>query len=258
MKMAKSKVTPELVEALEPDEIASSVDSAAELATEEQLEQTTEEQLEQTTEEQLDAATIEQLDEEEAEFRALRCDMPGVKGSSSAGIIAVSVGKKPTATKNEFFRTHPTFRPTCRIVDHEVGMDKFFFAVTSDMVEPMASIGITASLYALYFTVTPRGAFRVVPVRQADGENEQHEYTRTLEVGLIDGIKGWVRVYTDRENKCYKVYPAHPGRFGEPSWPDLKPAKIFNLAFRAKGRLIDSPEHPLFKEWDASKVAGGK
>jgi hypothetical protein len=37
----------------------------------------------------------------------------------------------------------------------------------------------------------------------------------------------------------------------EPQWPDLKPAKIFRLAFRDKGRLVDSAEHPLFKKWAA-------
>jgi len=46
-------------------------------------------------------AEIEQLDDEEKEFRALRRDLPGVKGTSAAGIVTISVGKKPA--KNEFF-----------------------------------------------------------------------------------------------------------------------------------------------------------
>ena len=50
-----------------------------------------------------------------------------------------------------------------------------------------------------------------------------------------------VRLYTDLENRCYKVYPAPAGRYGEPQWPELKPAKVFRLAFRDKGRLIDDP-----------------
>jgi hypothetical protein len=49
-------------------------------------------------------AESEQLDEEEKEFRALRRDLPGVKGTSATGIVAISVGKTPS--KNEFFRTH--------------------------------------------------------------------------------------------------------------------------------------------------------
>ena len=42
-------------------------------------------------------------------------------------------------------------------------------------------------------------------------------------------------------------------RIGLPtrSGPMLKPAKIFRLAFRDKGRLIDSPEHTLFQKWAA-------
>ena len=100
-------------------------------------------------------ATEEQLDEEEREFRAMRRDLPGVKGASAAGIVAISVGKAPT--KNEFFRTHPTFRPIVPIVDHEVGMESTYFAVTADMVEPLAAIGITVTDHVLYLTVTSRG-----------------------------------------------------------------------------------------------------
>jgi AcrR family transcriptional regulator len=61
----------------------------------------------------------------------------------------------------------------------------------------------------------------------------------------------WVRLFTDQENRCYKVFPAPAGRFSDPQWPALKEAKIFRLAFRDKGRLVDSPEHPLFKKWAA-------
>ena len=61
----------------------------------------------------------------------------------------------------------------------------------------------------------------------------------------------WIRIYTDLENKCYKGFPAPVGRFGEPQFPDLKPAKVFRLAFRDRGRLIDSTQHPLFLKWAA-------
>ena len=190
-----------------------------------------------------------ELDEEEKEFRALRRDLPGVKGSSTAGIVTIAVGKAPT--KNEFFRTHPDFRPVVSLVDIEVGMEKQYFAVTSDMIEPLKQIGITVSDHTLYLTVTSGGAVRLVPVRAADEDGNQDEYTRTKEIGLIRGMQEWVRLYTDRANKAYKVYPAPAGRFGEPQFPDLTYAKIFRLAFRDKGRLIDSMEHPLFLKWAA-------
>ena len=193
----------------------------------------------------------EQLDEEEREFRAMRRDIPGVKGASAAGIVSISVGKAPL--KNEFFRTHrdPHFRPLVPMVDVEVGMEKHFFAVTSEMIAPLTGIGISVSDRVLYFTVTARGALRFIPVRQATGDSEQNEYDRTKEIALINAMDEWVRLFTDQENKDYKVFPAPAGRFGEPQWPDLKPAKVFRLAFRDKGRLIDNVHHPLFAKWAA-------
>src|SRR5215471_8631859 len=86
--------------------------------------------------EQLDA-----LDADESEFRALRRDLPGVKGTSAAGIVTISVGKIPT--KNEFFRTYRTWRSVVPVIDHEVGIEKQFFAVNPDMVANLAAIGIT-------------------------------------------------------------------------------------------------------------------
>jgi hypothetical protein len=111
-------------------------------------------------------AEIEQLDDEEKEFRALRRDLPGVKGASAAGIVAISVGKAPA--KNEFFRTHKEFRAIVSIVDLEVGMERQFFAVTADMVEALRGVGITVTDHVLYLTITARGAYRIVPVRQAN------------------------------------------------------------------------------------------
>jgi hypothetical protein len=197
------------------------------------------------------ASHNEQLDAEEEEFRKLRRDLPGVKGVAAAGTVAISVGKAPM--KNEFFRTHssPDFRPIMPIVDIEVGMEKQFFAVTPDMVEPLSAIGISVTDAVLYLTVTSRGSVRIVPVRTANADGDQNEYNRTKEIGLLQAMDEWVRLFTDTENHCYKVFPAPAGRFGTPQFPDLKPAKVFRLAFRDKGRLIDSTEHPLFRKWAA-------
>jgi hypothetical protein len=193
--------------------------------------------------------TDEELDEEEQEFRALRRDLPGVKGASAIGIVAISVGKAPA--KNEFFRCHPDFRAIVPMVNCEMGMDRHFFAVTAHMVEPLAGIGITVTDHALYLTVTSRGAVRIVPVRQANSDGEQNEYDRTKEIAMLQAREQWVRLYTDLENRCYRVFPASPDRFAVPQWPVLKHARIFRLAFRDKGHLIDSPQHTMFQKWAA-------
>ena len=195
-----------------------------------------------------------ELDEEEQEFRAIRQDVPGVKGASTIGIVTIGVSKIPG--KNEFFRTHPDFHPVAPMVDCDVGMEKRYFAVTPQMIEPLAAIGISVTLHTLYLTVTSRGAVRIVPVRHADAEGNQNEYHRTREIGLRRGEDEWVRLYTDQENCCYMVFPAGKdddgkNRFDEPIWPALKPAKMFRLAFKDKGWLLDSTQHPLFLQWTA-------
>jgi hypothetical protein len=197
----------------------------------------------------LEVVSDEELDEEEKEFRSMRRDLPGIKGASAVGIVSINVSKTPG--KNEFFRTHPEFRPAVSLVNLEVEMEHQFFAVTDAMVEALASIGITVSDHVLYLTVTSRGAVCIVPIRCPDAEGNVNEYVRTKEQGLIDAMTRWVRFYTDLKNKNFKVFEAPVGRFDEPIWPELKPAKIFRLAFRDKGRLVDSVDHPLFKRWAA-------
>ena len=195
----------------------------------------------------LQVVSSAELDEDEAEFNLLRRDLPGVKGASAVGFVTLSVGKLPGKHKNEFFRTHPDYRPIVQLVHDEVGMERQFFAVSPSMVGPLIVLGIEPADYTLYLTVTPQGSVKIVPIH-CETDNE---YARTKEIGLLDGIKRWVRLYADQKNGAYKVYPAPVGRYANPIWPDLKPAKIFRLAFRDKGRLIDSHEHPLVKKWAA-------
>jgi hypothetical protein len=201
------------------------------------------------TKPKLEVVPSEELDEEEDEFRRLRRDVPGVKGAGDVGITTISVGKQ-ISPKNEFFRTYSDFRPVVPLVDIEVGMDKQYVAVSPDMVEPLASMGITVTDHTLYLTIIPSGGLRIIPVRGPDNETgEQNEYNRTREVVLLDGVDGWVRMYTDRANQSYRSFPAPVGRYGEPNWPTIKHAKIFRLGFRDKGRLIDSTDHVLVQKW---------
>jgi hypothetical protein len=189
----------------------------------------------------------EQLDEDEKEFRALRRDVPNPGGASAAGMQAISVDKAPK--KNAFIRTHPKFRPIVPIVIDEVRMDRHYYAVSPEMVGKLGEIGIKVADHTLYLTINDGGGLRIVPIRRADEDGEQHEASRTKELGLIKAINAWHRLYWDEENNEYRAFPAPKDRYGEPVWPDLTDAKIFRLSFRDKGRLIDGAEHPLFRKW---------
>jgi hypothetical protein len=159
----------------------------------------------ETPKPKLEVVTTEELDEDEKEFRALRRDVPGVKGASEAGLLAISVGRQPTP-KNEFYRTSREFRPMVALVNIEVGMERHYIAVMPNMIEPLAGIGITVTDHTLYLIVTPRGALRIIPVAGPNAEGEQNEYHRTKEMALIDGMDGWVRMYMTRRVAATKVF----------------------------------------------------
>ena len=206
---------------------------------------------EQVKKPDLKLVSEEELDAEEQEFRALRRDTPGVKGASDIGMLTISVGKQPSP-KNIFYRTHKTFRPIVPIVPEEVGMDKNFIAVMPHMVEPLASMGIWAVDHTLYFTVTKDGGLRIIPVRGPNEEGQQNEWDRTKEIALVQAMDAWCRMYTDMANKNFMNFPAPKDTndtYGEPKWPDIKPAKIMRMAFKDKGRLIESADHILVRKW---------
>jgi hypothetical protein len=187
---------------------------------------------ESTNKPKLEILPSEELDAEEEEFRRLRRDLPGVKGAADVGLIAIGVGKEPTP-KHEFYRTSKEFRMVVSMVSVEAGMDKHFVAVDPAMVVLLTGLGITVTDHTLYLIITPRGALKIIPVPGPNRETgEQNEWHRTKEIALFDGTEAWVRMYSDKEGNCYRSYPAPLGRFGEPAWPTIKPAKIFRLAFR--------------------------
>ena len=195
--------------------------------------------------------TTEDLDEDAAEFARLRRDLPNVSGAAALGITAISVVKAPP--RNEFFRAWKGFRPIVDLVVDQVKLDQRYYAVDPVMAPVLASIGIAYAPHVLFFIMTTKGAFRTIPVRCADGDGDRNGYASSKELALRESEDGWVRIYTDLENACYRKFPAPIDRFPEPVWPELSAPKIFRLCFRDRGFLIDTPQHPRFVDWVGRK-----
>ena len=194
--------------------------------------------------------TEEELDEEEQEFRALRRDLPGVKGASAAGIVAISVGKAPA--KNEFFRSHPEFRPIIPMVNCEMGMEKPILC--GDARHGGAAGGHRHLGYRpcplSHHHLARCGADRSGAAGQQRRRAERvrpHQGNRHAAGARAVGAA----VHRSWKTAATRFFPHQQTGSPTPQWPTLKPAKIFRLAFRDKNRLIDSPEHTLFQKWAA-------
>jgi hypothetical protein len=143
-----------------------------------------------------------------------------------------------------FFRTHPTFGLEVAMYFHETGMETADCVVTPRMVEEFAAIHVDVLPHYLYLPITSEAALRWVAVSR-DFEND---WNRTKNMVLLEAMKHWVRASSDRANSKYRSYLAPESMmFGEPAWPDLKQAKLFKMGFKDRGNLIDSVEHPIYR-----------
>ena len=196
--------------------------------------------------------TDEQLDEDERALRALRIDLPGTGGAPS-GIISMAVTNR--LPKKEFFRCHPTNTVVVPMVDHVRGMDVEYNIVAPSMVAELASIDIDALPYRLWQTLTAEGASIIIPVRQADLTATKIPGTRPGD-GPDPRAIGMAACEFGQAEWTLPCVRGAAKALRRPGIPDLSMAKTIRLAFTDRGRLIDSPQHPLFLKWagrDAEK-----
>ena len=110
-------------------------------------------------------------------------------------------------------------------------MEKHFFAVDPGMEVPLQGIGISFAEHTLYLTISPRGAIHVIPIN-CETDNE---YNRTKEIGLLDGVKRWVRLYTDRRTKSTRCFLRRRAASMNRIWPPAERSQDFPALLPRQG-----------------------
>jgi hypothetical protein len=198
--------------------------------------------------------TMAELDEDERLLSELRVDLPGSKVNAiSDGMVAIGVGKVP---KDTFFRCRPgdDYQPEVHMIVDTAGFDRRYVAVMPKMVEYLRSVKIYTARHRLYWIATEEGDQLVVPVRLASRDGSQNVFSRTLQIAMKRAETEWIRIYNDPDVKSsaargWEVWPAPKGRFGEPVYADIRPAKIVRVAFKDADNLVENGEHSLVKKW---------
>ena len=155
----------------------------------------------------------EQLDEEEREFRALRRDFPGVKGAGAAGIVAVSSPRSPARMSSS--APTPNSGRSMPWSISKLAWNGILRCHRSD------GGGLECDRYHgdrshSLLHVTRAGSRNRSGSSSRYNDGEQNEYARTKEIGLMQASDEWVRLFTDRENRCYQVFPAPARRLRRP------------------------------------------
>jgi hypothetical protein len=198
--------------------------------------------------------TMAELDQDEQFLCELRVDQLGSSAPVSDSQQAIGVGRVP---KDTFFRCRPgsEYQPEIQMVVNTVGFDRSYVAVMPQMVEYLRSIKIFTAKHRVYLITTEDGIYRLVPVRLASRDGSQNVFSRTLQIAMSKAETEWVRIYNDPElrdvDRGWDVFPAPPGRFQDPLWPDTPPGKMIRLGFKDSNNLIDSADHALVKKYQA-------
>ena len=196
--------------------------------------------------------TPEDLDEDEAEFARLRRDLPHVEGAAALGIQAIAVVKAPP--KNTFFRAHKVFRPIVDLVVDQVRLDQKYYAV-----DPAHGPGADLDRHRL----RPAHA---LPDHHANGRFSRHSgslrlmRTASQRVRRDQGTRPSsvgrrlaAYLYRPRKLHATACFPRRRtgsrSRYGRSS----RRRRSFAFAFRDRGYLIDTPEHPRFIDWVGRK-----
>ena len=182
---------------------------------------------------------------EELEMEGLFDDLSALKLDQSFAdtvgvkkiLNTVPVGKP---NKQDFIRVNPDpeFRlsPAALI---ELKDDRESYLVTPTMA---ANLPGEFSPCSLFLAINRQGILRVWPVKLPGGDGKINPWHQSAAEAAEHAMSCWVRVTANMSLGAYELFEA-TGNLPEPVWPEHSFPEILKIAFR--GRVVDSPEHPL-------------
>src|SRR5262249_2579922 len=179
----------------------------------------------------------------------LFADLNKLRLSPGEGILAgskeiVSRLDVRKATRQEFWRAHPSEDMTLLTNAYEDKENREFFVIAPDTLNPMLALGEVVPV-KLVPAITRQGALLLIPAKLPVDGGAATGWHETLLVAIERAKKHWVRTSADMALGGYRIWQAL-GNLAEPEWPGLSLNQMLETAF--KGRIIDSEDHPVFNK----------
>jgi hypothetical protein len=191
--------------------------------------------------EHLKVVATDPTDPDEAFLASIRLDPAQIEA-----VVKIPVTlqcRKPA--RHEFVRVHPTLQMTVGAIELKDDTDGGLYLVGQAMV---ASLGDELKMFVLRPYINKIGTMRLWPIRQPDPDGKHNEWHRSAATAAARAVEKWVRITSNRDLGGYELFEA-VNQGAEPTWPPgLDLAKMMKLAFADRGRVVDSPEHPLVKQ----------
>ena len=175
------------------------------------------------------------------DLTALKLDQSFADTVGVKKILTTVPVNKPN--KQDFVRVHPApeyrLSPAALI---ELKDDRESYLVTPTMAAYLPGEFHACSLY---LAINRQGVLRVWPVKLPGPDGKINPWHQSAAEAAERGMTCWVRVTANIESRGVRDIRSNR-ESSRASWPEHAFQEILQIAFR--GRVVDSPEHPLVRK----------
>ncbi len=168
-------------------------------------------------------------------------DVPRIKFELKRTVIKAST----RVPKNTFFRAHPEHEQMFMMVPSGKGMDVKMFIIGPGLTLP-AHLAESIVPICCHMITFPDGELRILERKTAQPGEPLSEYQQSS-LNVINAAKQRFVMRKWDSNSCvYEYIEADEDYAPEPEWPEEDFMDILCKAY--EGRIIDSPDHPVYLE----------
>jgi hypothetical protein len=154
--------------------------------------------------------------------------------------------------KREYFMVHPTHERVTQVVEYAApdGVGRAYYLATSNMRRLIEEEDLKTVRLVLCMSLLDRSLF-LWPMNEDDGRTDNKWNRSSRHVAELAKAY-WTRRVSHRKSggEGYGWKRAAEG-YALPAWPGKTLKAWLTEAFHEGGRIIDSPEHPVFRALEA-------
>jgi hypothetical protein len=170
---------------------------------------------------------------------ALRLDQSYVESTGVKKLLTTVPTRKPN--RQEWVRVHsdPAYRLPAAII--EAKEDRKVYLLTPNVAADVPGEFVPATLFTV---INRQGVLTLWPVKLPGPDGKHNPWHHSAAEAAERAMKQWIRITANMSLGAYDIYEA-PGKFAEPTWPDLSFHQILKIAF--KDRLVETVDHLLIQ-----------
>jgi hypothetical protein len=157
------------------------------------------------------------------------------------------IGVEDKPPRDNFIRCHPTLQFPTKLIELREGENRGEkYLVEPELWHHLDDIEPTFVPRLLVLSITGPGLLFFWAIKTSSSSTLGSEWTESKLDAANKALTQWVRVFPNMKKFQYEIWPADPGAYPEPEWPDLTMDRALDIAF--KNRVIKDMDHVVMKQ----------